>query len=143
MDVHARESGSPMRSNSVAPTYESRTGDSLRTAEAGVRSILSLLALAIAAAGTGTACQKQDGCAKAIDHAAHLSYLDTQKSLPQVSPEMRAGLAEIMPSEEEMLPNLRETIGERFGTRCQAPAFAKCVLAAEDAPAVARCENPD
>jgi len=34
MDVHARESGSPMRSNSVAPTYESRTGDSLRPAEA-------------------------------------------------------------------------------------------------------------
>ena len=141
MDVHARESGSPMRSNSVAPTYESRTGDSLRTAEAGVRSILSLLALAIAAGGVG--CNKKDDCAKAIDHAAHLSFLDTQKSLPQVSPEIRAGLAEIMPSEEEMLPNLRETTSERFGARCQTPAFAKCVLAAEDTSAVTRCENPE
>jgi hypothetical protein len=143
MDVHARESGSPMRSNSVAPTYESRTGDSLRTAEAGVRSFLSLLWLAIAVAATGTACKKQDDCAKAIDHAAHLSYLDTQKSLPQVSPEIRAGIAEIMPSEEEMLPNLRESTSERFGARCQTPAFAKCVLAAEDASAVARCENTE
>jgi len=143
MDVHARESGSPMRSNSVAPTYESRTGDSLRPADAGVRSILSVLTLAIAAAATGTACKKQDDCAKAIDHAAHLSYLDTQKSLPQVSPEIRAGLAEIMPSEEEMLPNLREITRERFGARCQTPAFAKCVLAAQKASGVTRCEDPE
>ena len=42
-----------------------------------------------------------------------------------------------------MLPNLRETISERFGARCQTPAFAKCVLAAEDPRAVARCENPE
>src|SRR3954451_16548439 len=35
MDVHARESGSPMRSNSVAPTYESRTGDSLHRPKRG------------------------------------------------------------------------------------------------------------
>ena len=48
-----------------------------------------------------------------------------------------------MPSEEEMLPNLRETTSERFGARCQAPAFAKCVLAAEDASAVTRCEDPE
>ena len=50
MDVHARESGSPMRSSSVAPTYESRTGDSLRPAEAGVRSILTLRGSRIATA---------------------------------------------------------------------------------------------
>jgi hypothetical protein len=48
-----------------------------------------------------------------------------------------------MPSEEEMLPNLRESTSERFGARCQTPAFAKCVLAAEDASAVARCENTE
>src|SRR4029079_9241439 len=97
MDVHARESGSPMRSNSVAPTYESRTGDSLRPAEGGVQSFLGLLGLAIAASLSGATCKRQDDCAKAIAHAAHLSYLDTQKSLPQVSPEMRSGLGEIMP----------------------------------------------
>jgi hypothetical protein len=109
----------------------------------GVQSFLGLLGLAIAASFAGVACKKQDDCAKAIDHAAHLSYLDTQKSLPQVSPEMRAGLGQIMPSEEEMLPNLRSIIGERFGARCGNPAFAKCVLAAEDTSAVARCENPE
>src|SRR4029079_18556496 len=93
MDVHARESGSPMRSTSVAPTYESRTGDSLRPAEAGGRSILRVLALALLptlATAPGVACKKQDDCAKAIDHVAHLSYAETQKSLPEVVPQIRS-----------------------------------------------------
>ena len=142
MDVHARESGSPMRSNSVAPTYESRTGDSLRPADAGVRSILKVLALAFATASLGLGCKKSSDCDKAVDHVVHLSYLETQKALAEVPPEVRAETAKMMPTEETMRPKLREVITKRFSTRCQDAAFTKCVLAAADAFAVARCEFP-
>jgi len=102
-----------------------------------------VLALAVAAASAGIACKKQDDCAKAIDHVAHLSWQETQKSLPEIRPEIRPEIAKLMPTEEQMLPDLREIIGKRFGGRCQDPAFSKCVLAATDAFAVARCEHPE
>jgi len=41
MDVHARESGSPMRSNSVAPTYESREREFSSTGRSGGSFFLS------------------------------------------------------------------------------------------------------
>ena len=107
------------------------------------RSILRVLALAVALPPVGAACKKQDDCAKAIDHVAHLSYAETQKSLPEVAPQLRPEVAKLLPTQEQLLPNLREIIGKRFGARCREPAFAKCVLAAPDSFAVARCEHPE
>jgi hypothetical protein len=104
---------------------------------------LRALALATALASVGIACKKQDDCAKAIDHVAHLSWQETQKSLPEIAPQIRPDVAKLMPTEEQMLPSLREVISKRFGARCREPAFAKCVLAAPDSFAVARCEHPE
>ena len=104
--------------------------------------ILRLLALAFAAASLGLGCKKASDCDKAVDHVVHLSYLETQKALAEVPPEVRAETAKMMPTEETMRPKLREVITKRFSARCQDAAFTKCVLAASDAFAVARCEFP-
>jgi hypothetical protein len=104
---------------------------------------LKALALAVAFAAAGVACKRQDDCAKAIDHVAHLSWQETQKSLPEIAPNIRPEVAKMLPTEQQILPTLREVISKRFGARCREPAFAKCVLAAADSFAVARCEHPE
>ena len=103
--------------------------------------MLRVLALAFAAASLGLGCKKSSDCDKAVDHVVHLSYLETQKALAEVPPEVRAETAKMLPTEETMRPKLRE-VTKRFSTRCQDAAFTKCVLAAPDAFAVARCEFP-
>src|SRR5262245_57569658 len=114
MDVHARESGSPMRSNLVAPTYASRDqGILFDRPRRGFDLFCGALLLALAAAG----CNKKDDCQKAIDHLAHLSFVEGKKSLSEVAPEMRAEAEKMIPSEEMMLPKMREIGAKRFGTR--------------------------
>ena len=97
MDVHARESGSPMRSISVAPTYESRTGDSLRPAEAGVRSILrsSLAAVVLGAMLLGgcrhhRAAGDQPRSPKSVATAADLERLGTRHYTERSADEVSA-----------------------------------------------------
>jgi hypothetical protein len=85
---------------------------------------------------------KKDVCARAIDHVGHLSWVESQKMLEKLSPATRAETVKVLPTEEMMRPKMREIIGNRFGARCHEPAFAQCVLAAEDPAAVARCEHP-
>lgn len=110
-------------------------------------SIPTLLTLAL----TGAGCKSD--CEKAIDHTAHLAWVqnqkdmvdikkDLRKELPHWTPEFEAEVAKYTPNEEQMLPSMRKVVAQRFGERCKDPALTKCVLAAKDMGAVAECEHP-
>jgi hypothetical protein len=106
-------------------------------------SIPTVLTLALA----GGACKSD--CEKAIDHVAHLAYVDGQKDvaemekdLPARTPEFKAEVAKYTPTEAQMLPYMRELVTKRFGARCTDPAFTKCLLAAKHMGKVAECEHP-
>ena len=106
--------------------------------------ILSLLALAIAAAGQGTPATSRTTARRRSTTPRTCPTSTRRNLLPQVSPEIRAGLAEIMRAARRRCCRIcARPPSERFGARCQTPAFAKCVLAAEDTSAVTRCENPE
>jgi hypothetical protein len=104
-----------------------------------------LLALALAPASVGC----KNDCDKAVDHLAHLAYVETQrevaemqKDLPHVTPEFKAEAAKYTPTEAQSLPYMRKIITKRFGDRCKDPAFTRCVLASRDMAGVTDCEHP-
>jgi hypothetical protein len=106
-------------------------------------SIPTVLTLAL----VGGACKSD--CEKAIDHLAHLAWVQNQKEvaeltkdLPHYTPEFEAEVAKYTPTEAQMLPMMRDIGKKRFGARCQDPAFTKCVLASTHLGDVAQCEDP-
>ena len=72
-----------------------------------------------------------------IDHVAHISWQRNQETM---TPEQKQQTQGLLPSEEQMMPSLREIVRKRMGGRCGDPAFVACVMAARDTFAISRCE---
>ncbi len=74
-----------------------------------------------------------------IDHVAHVSW---QHNLATMTPEQKQQAHDLLPSEAQMMPSLRDVVRKRMAGRCGQPAFVACVLAAKD-PFAISCSEQD